>query len=121
MTITYTWKVTGVKTRTEEGQAGFVFQTYWQKIGVDENGNEGTFAGATPLKPAEGGDFTPFEELTEEQVLGWIQAEVTGDYEHHVNEQIKKQIDAKINVVEEPTLPWSPPVEAPVMPDQTQA
>ena len=111
--ITYTWKVTGVKTRTEEGQPGFVFQTYWTKTGVDENGNEGTFTGATPLKPGESTDFTPFEQLTEPQVLGWIQEVVVGDYEKHVNEQIAKQIALKANPVEEPTLPWAPPAETP--------
>lgn len=108
MTITYTWKVTGVKTRTEESQSGFVFQTYWTKTGVDENGNEGTFTGATPLKPGESTDFTPFEQLTEAQVLAWIQAEVVS-YENHVNEQIAKQIALKANPVEEPHLPWAPP------------
>lgn len=115
MSITYTWKVTGVKTRTEEGQSGFVFQTYWTKTGVDENGNEGVFTGATPLKPSTDGDFTPFEQLTEEQVLSWIQAVVVGDYEAHVNGQIAKQIAAKVNPVEEPKLPWAPPVETPAV------
>ena len=104
--IAYTWKVTGVKTRQQDGQDGFVFQAYWTKTGVDENGNEGTFTGATPLQPGESTDFTPFEQLTEQQVLVWIQEVVVGDYEQHVNAQIQKQIDAKKNPVEEPTLPW---------------
>lgn len=105
--ITYTWKITGLKTRTEEGQPGFVFQTYWTKTGVDEEGRSGTFTGATPLIPSTEGNFTPFEQLTEEQVLTWIKEVVVGDYERHVNEQIQKQIDTQKNPVEEPKLPWA--------------
>lgn len=105
--ITYTWKVTGVKTRHQDGVPGFVFQTYWTKTGVDENGNEGTFTGATPFVHDEGTELIPFEQLTEAIVLGWIQEKVVGDYENHVNEQINKQIAAKANPVEEPSLPWA--------------
>lgn len=105
MAITYTWKVTGLKKNTD----GTVVQTYWQKIGTDENGNEGTFSGATPFSgdpSAEG--YVPFENLTEADVLGWVQGVVVGGYEEHVNAQIQKQIDQKISVVEEAAMPWAP-------------
>lgn len=112
MSLTYTWKVTGIKTRTEEGQPDFVFQTYWTKTGVDEEGNEGVFTGATPLKPAQDGDFTPLEQLTESQVLAWIQAGVVGQYAEHIDSVIQKQIDMKKNPVEEPKLPWDTSTES---------
>lgn len=111
MAITYTWKVTGIKKNTD----GTVVQTYWQKTGTDENGNEGTFSGATPFTgdPTAVG-YIPFESLTEDDVISWIQEVVVGSYEEHVNGQIQKQIDQKINVVEEAALPWAPAPETPV-------
>lgn len=107
--ITYTWKVTGVKTRTEADQVGFIFQTYWTKTGIDENGNEGVFTGATPLKPDTKMDFTPFDQLTETMVLEWIQKVVDSQpgYQNHINEQIAKQIALKTNPVTESKLPWA--------------
>jgi hypothetical protein len=51
--------------------------------------------------------FIPFEELTEEEVINWIQAVVTGGYEEHVNNLIQKQIDDKKNPVVEASLPWA--------------
>ena len=44
MSLTYTWKVTGIKTRDEVNEQGetlqnAVVQTYWQKIGTDADGN----------------------------------------------------------------------------------
>ena len=112
MTITYTWKVTGLKTKdVSDDKPAAVVQTYWQKIGTDENGNEGTFSGATPftVDPTdESGPFIPFEDLTEEDVLDWIKTVVVGGYEQHVNEQIAKQIEEKISPVVENRLPWAP-------------
>jgi len=112
MTITYTWKITGLKTKdVSEDKPAAVVQTYWQKIGTDEDGNEGTFSGATPftVDPTdESGPFIPFEELTEEDVLDWIKTVVVGGYADHVNGQIAKQIEEKISPVVDNRLPWAP-------------
>lgn len=118
MAITYTWKITGLKTRDFEGKPAAIVQTYWQKIGTDENGNEGTFSGATPftVDPTdESGPFIPFEQLTEQDVIDWIKTVVVGEYEKHVNGKIQEQIDLKVNPVVEAQLPWAPP-PAPVAP-----
>ena len=112
MAITYTWKITGLKTQdVSQDKPDSVVQTYWQKIGTDENGNEGTFSGATPftVDPSDdSGPFIPFADLTEEDVLDWIKTVVIGSYEEHVNEQIAKQIEDKISPVVDNRLPWEP-------------
>ena len=121
MAITYTWQLTGLKKQNVTGLDGVVVQTYWKKIGTDEAGNTGEFAGATPFNPAQvdPANFTTFESLTEAQVLGWIQAVVTGSYEQHVNEQIERQIAERINPVvdiQQNQFPWSPPQSVPTQP-----
>lgn len=122
MAITYTWKVTSAKTKTEGSNQNAIVQTYWTKTGTDENGNTGTFSGATPFTTVgmpEGYTFIPFDQLTEEMVLEWIKAVVVGGYEEHVNAQIQKQIDDKLTPVTEATLPWAPapaPTTAPSAP-----
>jgi hypothetical protein len=122
MAITYTWKVTSAKTKPEGSNQNAVVQTYWTKTGTDENGNTGTFSGATPFTTVgmpEGYTFIPFDQLTEEMVLEWIKAVVVGGYEEHVNAQIQKQIDDKLTPVTEATLPWAPaptPTTAPPAP-----
>ena len=119
MAITYTWEITSLKTKNETLGDGVVLpnavcQTYWKKIGTDENGNEGTFSGATPFSAANltEENFKQFDTLTEEIVLGWIQAIVVGGYEEHVNGQIQKQIDEKVTPITESAMPWAPVVEA---------
>lgn len=109
MTVTYTWEVTGIKTTTVNDMQNVVIQTYWKKIGTDENGNQGVFSGATPFSVNNipvGTSFIPFSDLTEEYVLSWIQSLVTDKYALHVDEQIMKQIDNKKNLVIDTNLPW---------------
>lgn len=117
MAITYTWKITGLKTKDVDGKPSAIVQTYWTKTGVDENGNEGTFTGATPftVDPTDdSGPFIPFNELTEDDVIDWIKTVVVGNYEEHVNGKIQEQIDSKINPVVEAKLPWA--TETPIDP-----
>lgn len=120
MAITYSWKLTSLKKKNSGSLNGVVFQTYWQKTGTDENGNTGTFSGATPFDPAQvdPNNFVAFDQLTEATVLGWIQSVVVDAYEQHVNEQIQRQIDEKVNAASDVmagSFPWDPP--AAVVPD----
>lgn len=110
MAITYTWQITSLRTKTEGDNLNSVVQTYWKKIGTDENGNSGTFEGATPFSAASvpAGEFIPFAELTEEIVLDWIKSAVVGDYEQHVNTKIEEKINSSI--ISQPALPWAPGV-----------
>ena len=113
MSITYTWKLTRFKKLDSSNTlSNVVFQTYWEKEGTDAHGNTGRFTGATPFDPAavDPNNFTPYESLSEEIVLGWIKSVVVGTYEEHVNEQIAKQISEKVNThveVTETEFPWS--------------
>lgn len=115
MSMTYTWEITSLKTQNQTNADGdalenAVVQTYWKCIGTDENGATGSFSGATPFTaentPAD--SFVAFADLTEETVLGWIQAVVTGGYEEHITNQIRQQIaESSIQEVAEADLPWS--------------
>jgi hypothetical protein len=114
----YTWEVTDMKTLDADGVENAVVQTYWKKTGINEKGDEGVFSGATPF-PVSSIDpekFIPYDQLTEAEVLGWIQTVVVGSYEEHVNAQIQKQIDAKN--IQDPGLPWgTPPTPTPTPPE----
>lgn len=116
----YTWTVTGLKTKNEVLGDGVVLpdavcQTYWKVTGVDENGNEGSFSGATPFSAANltADQFQQFDTLTEEIVLGWIKNIVVGDYWEHVQGRIQHQIDEK--AISDANMPWKP-VEEQVTP-----
>ena len=113
--MNYTWEITSIKRKDTSTLNNIIVQTYWRKTGTDENGNTGSFAGATPfdLSTVDPENFVAYEDLTEEMVLGWIQSVVVGGYEEHVNEKIAEEIDQQANPVTEVTegFPWSPVTE----------
>ena len=106
----YTWAVTGIKHNQEQS----VVQTYWTKTGTDAEGNTGTFSGATPFENADpsADGYIPFSDLTEADVIGWVQAVVVDGYADHVEEQIQKQIAS--NIVINADMPWAPVEDEPV-------
>ena len=117
MELTYEWKLTGLKKQDTADITELVVGTQWKLIGTNSNGTTGTFSGATPLDipDADEAGFIPYEELTEEVVLGWIKNVVSGsgssNYMPHINEQIIKQItqtEYVIKDISENDMPWSP-------------
>jgi hypothetical protein len=122
MALTYTWAITSLKKTTDGTVDNFVVQSTWTCTGTDEDGDSGTFSGATPfpLDSLDPATFIPYEDLTEADVLGWIEAVVVGSYKEHVDAQINKQIALiKDPVVDVPEgdFPWDPtPTPTPTPP-----
>lgn len=113
--MNYTWKITGLKRADSPTLKNIIVQTYWTKIGTDEDGNQGTFQGATPFdfSTVDPDNFVKYEDLTEEIVLGWIQKLVVGMYEDRIDQYIQNQIDAIKNPVIEvnDNFPWDKVLE----------
>lgn len=113
MPLTYSWKLTGLKKKDDPSIElnDIVVQTYWECTGTNESEESGTFTGATPFEPdkVDPENFTSYEDLTESQILGWIQDVVNNDinYKEHIDNQILKQIEArKIVQVGPNDFPW---------------
>lgn len=107
MATTYTWAVVQMDAYPQEdGETDVVFTVHWTL-----NGTDGTYAGSVygsqGITPTEGATFTPYADLTEEQVIGWVQAamgaEVVASYEANVAQQIADQADPPVVT---PALPW---------------
>jgi hypothetical protein len=132
MSLTYTWKITGLKKKDQvnaqgETLPGAIVQTYWECHGTDEEGNTAHFSGATPFtaENVSAGSFKPFNQLTEQDVVNWVKSVVENDpsYKAHIDDQIMKQLD-KVKV-EDADLPWATtetpdPVEEPVAEEPTE-
>jgi len=115
--MVHTWELTGMKLQSGDGVTNAVVQTYWKCNGHTSDLPDfvGTFSGATPFDIAtiDPDNFTPYDELTETQVLGWIEA-AAASYMDHINEQIENQIKEQIapeTEVNEGDFPWSPPAD----------
>jgi hypothetical protein len=118
MALTSEWKITQIKKTTNDSVDNAIIGTRWEVKGIDENGNDGLFTGATPftLDQINPDNFVPYNELTEEIVLDWIKGYVSGsnratNYWDHISDRINTQIKEKTSIissVEAVNLPWSP-------------
>lgn len=110
MPLTYTWKINTLRKINVGEFSDYVCHIEWSKTGIDENGNTGTFSGSMQFNPSETGtsSLTPFNELTESTVIGWVQAACAGDYENEINFRIQKQIEEKsAQMVSDGNFPWN--------------
>ena len=108
MAITNTWNVTRMDAYPEyDGQTDVVFTVHWTLTGTDGT-YTGSVYGAAGLSLEEGTTFTPYADLTLDQVVGWVQdalgEEAVISYEANVAQQIEDQIDPPVVT---PPLPWS--------------
>lgn len=112
MSISYTWQINQLTAYpTYESQTDVVFKVQWSYRGVNQNGVGSSRGGITDVTYTAGAPFTPYAELTEAQVLGWVQAAVTpteiSDMEAGIAGDIAWQVEqASANNPVTPPLPW---------------
>ena len=101
MAITYTLKVTQMDCLPQaEGETDVVFRVHWAYTGTDGT-NSGGFGGTTDVTYQQGTPFTPYADLTEEQVANWVLAAWTADQKASYEQTIAAQIEVAV-----PPLPW---------------
>jgi len=103
--MTVTWTVTAMDCHPHaDGQADVVFCCHWTCAGTDGTYNASVYS--TCSVPAPGTSFTPYEDLTQDQVLGWVWA--NGVDKEATEEAVIQQLNNQINPpVVTPPLPWS--------------
>ena len=112
MSVTYTWSINQLTAYpTYQSQSDVVFKVQWSYRGVDSNGVGSSRGGITEITYTAGSPFTPYAELTEAQVLGWVQAAVTAteiaEMEAGIAGDIAWQVEqANANNPVTPPLPW---------------
>jgi len=102
---TITWSVSALDCYPHaDGQADVVFTVHWTCAGTDGTYNASVYS--TCSVPAPSVNFTPYEDLTQEQVLQWVWD--NGVDKDATEAAVQQQIDNQINPpMVTPPLPWS--------------
>jgi len=121
-TISILWIIERLLVRKVEGTySDVVITADWRCNGIETIGTDddaktdsGTCYGSASFAPPSG-SFTPYEDLTQDQVLGWCYANGVDQkaIEANVTAQIENQINPPIIA---PPLPWVPVVPPPEPP-----
>lgn len=106
MSATITWIVTAMDCYPQEGsETDVVFNVHWTCSGVQDTFTGSVYSTCSVPAPS-GSAFTPYADLTQDQVLGWIWA--NGVDQAATEAAVQQQIDNQINPpVVTPQLPWS--------------
>ena len=106
--MTILWIIERLLVKPTEGSlTDVVITADWRCNGTQDQ-YSGTCYGSTSFAPPSG-SFTPYPDLTQDQVLGWCfangvdQAAIEANVSAQINDQINPPIIA-------PPLPWLPPV-----------
>jgi hypothetical protein len=107
--ITLSWIIERLLVKPTEGSLTDVVITADWRCNGSQDQYSGTCYGSTSFAPPSG-EFTPFPDLTQEQVLDWCFANGVDktSIEANVTAQIENQINPPVIA---PPLPWLPPVE----------
>ena len=111
--MTILWLIERLLVKPTEGSLiDAVITADWRCNGTDETFS-GTCYGSCSFAPPTG-SFTPYEDLTQEQVLDWCYENGVDKtaIEANVTQQIENQINPPVVVL---PLPWNPVAESPAV------
>ncbi len=113
MAITYSYQINELKAVPTVGDLEQVItEIRYTYIGTDENEITSHYPGRTLLPNPNSEEFTPVDQLTEELVIEWLEANADLDtMQHAIEAHIAQQSGV---IYRGSTLPWAPAEEAPV-------
>jgi hypothetical protein len=110
MATTFTWSINEMETYPKiDNLDNFVAFVEWQLTGDD--GKNTSFTKAVfGYKPQDVTGFTPYNELTQEQVLGWVKDRLGAEGVAHFESVVQQQLDSmdiKVDPAIPQPLPWA--------------
>lgn len=102
---TFVWSIVSMPSYPQEaGESDVVFQVNWQ-CQAQEDAYTALSAGSVPVTYTAGSPFTPYADLTQDQVWGWVNPQIDRT---EIEANLQALIDAQKNpTVVTPPLPWS--------------
>lgn len=105
---TYNWNVISLYTKTIEGEQNYVVIANYEVTGVDGEYSS-SLSDSAQFSTDNVVNFIPYEDLTNDIVIGWIQSLLGVDGVANYEASIQGQIDSQINPPVTPQntpLPW---------------
>jgi hypothetical protein len=117
--ITSHWNIVALDTIPSlDNLTNVISVIHCEKLAVSEDGFNARWYGTVSVAAPHTAAFTPYEEVTEEMVIGWVEESL---HTIGVDNNLAAQIDNQRNppIVTLP-LPWAAPIEAPVVPEEPE-
>jgi hypothetical protein len=95
MSINYNYSINTVKKINENGFENAVVQVYWALVGTNESGQTSRVYGTSTFSTNElnsNEDFIPFDQVSDETIVSWIQNSVSEEQDTHMKNLIQQEI-----------------------------
>ncbi len=108
MANTYTWVIEAMDcVPQEDGETDVVITVHWRQNATGGTYNA-TVYGTVGLAYTAGSPFTPYANLTQQQVIGWVQDALGAERCAEITANLDAQIANQVNPpVVTPPLPWA--------------
>jgi len=106
---TFTWIVKQLLTQTIDGEQNYVVIANYDVVGVDGEYSS-SISDSAKFSTDNVENFIPYDQLTNDIVVGWIKSVLGPDTVANYEESIQGQIDSQINPPITPQntpLPWN--------------
>jgi len=106
MADTYTWGIANLERHISDG---VVYTAHWtlgaERVSGGEIFTTGSY-GSVSFPEPDPDDFTPYDELTEEQVIGWVQDALGEENVAEMEASLSSQLDSQVTPTDASGIPW---------------
>lgn len=104
MSITYNWVINEMVVCNDFGQTNVVNSIKYTCTGTDDAGKTRQFSGSAVLPFPSDGNFTPYQNVTEQQAYDWLWYSLGSDGKTAIELNVAQQFEPS---TPQPPLPWS--------------
>lgn len=100
MATTFSWKVANLERETQDG---FVYNVHYTVNADDGTYSAGAYGSLGLERPD---DLIPFDDLTEEMVVGWVKEKFGDEKVAEIEQALQAQLDEKHAPTKAAGVPW---------------
>ena len=105
---TATWDIANMERRLPDGNTppeGEVYTIHWT-VSLEQDGETAGAYGSIGLGDPDPGSYTPFDEITKNQAIGWVKAGLGDEQVATIEAALEEQIQQKLNPTSAAGVPW---------------
>jgi hypothetical protein len=102
------WDITNMERHLPDGETcpdGAIYTIHWT-ASLEEDGETAGAYGSIGLGDPDPDSFVPFDQLTKEEVVGWVLSALGVDQVVSIEEALHNQIQQKLHPTSAPGVPW---------------
>ena len=102
------WSIANLERKLPDGATppeGQVYTAHWT-VNLEDQGESAGAYGSVGFGEPDPGNYTPFDQLTQDQVIGWVKSALGDEQVASIETALEAQIQEKLNPTHSSGVPW---------------